>query len=91
MSAEKPGFAGAEIANVCNEAALLASRKEKRSISQGDFQDAIERVIAGLEKKNKLLLEREKIDAKDIQRILGPGRLLDSTTRSEKPRLAAAR
>ena len=60
LAAETPGFAGAEIANVCNEVALLASRKEKTSISQGDFQDAIERVIAGLEKKNKLINPHER-------------------------------
>jgi cell division protease FtsH len=60
LAAETPGFAGAEIANVCNEAALLASRKERASISQSDFQDAIERVVAGLEKKNKLINPHER-------------------------------
>jgi cell division protease FtsH len=60
LAAETPGFAGAEIANVCNEAALLASRKERAAISQGDFQDAIERVVAGLEKKNKLINPHER-------------------------------
>ncbi len=60
LAAETPGFAGAEIANVCNEAALLASRTERETISQGDFQDAIERVIAGLEKKNKLINPHER-------------------------------
>lgn len=60
LAAETPGFAGAEIANVCNEAALLASRKDKDKISMSDFQDAIERVIAGLEKKNKLINPRER-------------------------------
>ncbi|MEJ2642671.1 MAG: AAA family ATPase [Desulfosarcinaceae bacterium] len=60
LAAETPGFAGAEIANVCNEAALLASRKEHASISEEDFQDAIERVIAGLEKKNKLINPHER-------------------------------
>jgi cell division protease FtsH len=60
LAAETPGFAGAEIANVCNEAALLASRKDETSISQSDFQDAIERVIAGLEKKNKLINPHER-------------------------------
>ncbi len=60
LAAETPGFAGAEIANVCNEAALLASRKEKAAVCQGDFQDAIERIIAGLEKKNKLINPHER-------------------------------
>jgi cell division protease FtsH len=60
LAAETPGFAGAEIANVCNEAALLASRLDRQVISQGDFQDAIERVIAGLEKKNKLINPHER-------------------------------
>ncbi|WP_419662390.1 FtsH1: cell division protease [Desulfosarcina variabilis str. Montpellier] len=60
LAAETPGFAGAEIANVCNEAALLASRKDRQAILQADFQDAIERVIAGLEKKNKLINPHER-------------------------------
>jgi cell division protease FtsH len=60
LAAETPGFGGAEIANVCNEAALLASRKDKDEISQHHFQDAIERVIAGLEKKNKLINPHER-------------------------------
>jgi cell division protease FtsH len=60
LAAETPGFAGAEIANVCNEAALLASRKNHDQVSLSDFQDAIERVIAGLEKKNKLINPRER-------------------------------
>jgi cell division protease FtsH len=60
LAAETPGFAGAEIANVCNEAALLASREEREKVSQSNFQDAIERVIAGLEKKNKLINPRER-------------------------------
>jgi hypothetical protein len=55
LAAETPGFAGAEIANVCNEAALLASRRNRQTVKQNDFQDAIERIIAGLEKKNKLI------------------------------------
>jgi len=60
LAAETPGFAGAEIANVCNEAALLASRKEGGAVYQVDFQDAIERVVAGLEKKNKLINPHER-------------------------------
>jgi cell division protease FtsH len=60
LAAETPGFGGAEIANVCNEAALLASRKDQSQISQNHFQDAIERVIAGLEKKNKLINPHER-------------------------------
>jgi cell division protease FtsH len=60
LAAETPGFAGAEIANICNEAALLASRKGQDKITITDFQEAIERVIAGLEKKNKLINPRER-------------------------------
>jgi len=60
LAAETPGFGGAEIANVCNEAALLASRNDQNEISQHHFQDAIERVIAGLEKKNKLINPHER-------------------------------
>jgi cell division protease FtsH len=60
IASQTPGFAGAELANVCNEAALLASRRNKDSIEMIDFQDAIERVIAGLEKKNKVINPKEK-------------------------------
>ena len=60
LSAQTPGFAGAEIANVCNEAALIAARKNKKSIEMQDFQDAIDRVIGGLEKKNKIISPEEK-------------------------------
>jgi len=60
LAAQTPGFAGAEIANVCNEAALIAARKNKESIDMQDFQDAIDRVIGGLEKKNKLISPEEK-------------------------------
>ena len=55
-----PGFAGAEIANVCNEAALLAAREDKDAVYMRDFEDAIDRVIGGLEKKNKLISPKEK-------------------------------
>ncbi|QBQ42722.1 ATP-dependent zinc metalloprotease FtsH [Sphingobacterium psychroaquaticum] len=60
LSAQTPGFAGAEIANVCNEAALIAARKNKTAITMQDFQDAIDRVIGGLEKKNKIISPEEK-------------------------------
>lgn len=60
LSAQTPGFAGAEIANVCNEAALIAARKNKQAIDMQDFQDAIDRVIGGLEKKNKIISPEEK-------------------------------
>jgi len=60
LAAETPGFAGADIANVCNEAALLAAREGRDRVTQTNFQDAIERVIAGLEKKNKLINPRER-------------------------------
>ncbi|WP_262247506.1 ATP-dependent zinc metalloprotease FtsH [Parapedobacter soli] len=60
LSAQTPGFAGAEIANVCNEAALIAARRNKTAIDMHDFQDAIDRVIGGLEKKNKIISPEEK-------------------------------
>ncbi len=60
LAAQTPGFAGAEIANVCNEASLLASRKDHDRIGMNDFQEAIERVIGGLEKKNKIISPRER-------------------------------
>ena len=55
-----PGFAGAEIANVCNEAALVAARKEKTQVEVDDFNEAIDRSIGGLEKKNKIISPHEK-------------------------------
>ncbi|RFZ92590.1 ATP-dependent zinc metalloprotease FtsH [Mucilaginibacter conchicola] len=60
LSAQTPGFAGAEIANVCNEAALIAARQNKEAVDMKDFQDAIDRVIGGLEKKNTLISPEEK-------------------------------
>jgi AFG3 family protein len=60
LSAQTPGFAGAEIANVCNEAALIAARRDKTAVDMQDFQDAIDRVIGGLEKKNKIISPEEK-------------------------------
>ena len=60
LAEQTPGFAGADIANVCNEAALIAARKNKDSVDMSDFQDAIDRVIGGLEKKNKIISPEEK-------------------------------
>jgi AFG3 family protein len=60
MAEQTPGFAGADIANVCNEAALIAARKGKTAVDMSDFQDAIDRVIGGLEKKNKIISPEEK-------------------------------
>lgn len=60
LAAQTPGFAGAEIANVCNEAALIAARHDKKAVEMQDFQDAMDRVIGGLEKKNKLISPEEK-------------------------------
>ena len=57
---QTPGFSGADIANVCNEAALVAARKGKKSIHHQDFLDAIDRIIGGLEKKNKIITKKEK-------------------------------
>jgi cell division protease FtsH len=60
LAEQTPGFAGADIANVCNEAALIAARKGKSGVEMKDFQDAIDRVIGGLEKKNKIISKEEK-------------------------------
>lgn len=60
LAEQTPGFAGADIANVCNEAALIAARKGKEMVEMSDFQDAIDRVIGGLEKKNKIISPEEK-------------------------------
>nr|WP_246008170.1 ATP-dependent zinc metalloprotease FtsH [Chitinophaga lutea] len=60
LASMTPGFAGADIANVCNEAALIAARKGKTEVEMEDFNDAIDRVIGGLEKKNKIISPEEK-------------------------------
>jgi cell division protease FtsH len=61
LALQTPGFAGAEIGNVCNEAALIAARKSKKFVNMSDFQDAIDRVIGGLEKKTKIIPSEEKV------------------------------
>lgn len=60
IAARTPGFAGADLANICNEAALLAARRDKNSIEMSDFEDAIDRVLAGPEKKTRLISQKEK-------------------------------
>ncbi len=60
LAQQTPGFTGAEIANVCNEAALIAARKNKNNIEMEDFQDAIDREIGGLEKKTKIISKKER-------------------------------
>ncbi|HEY8388622.1 MAG TPA: ATP-dependent zinc metalloprotease FtsH [Parasegetibacter sp.] len=60
LAEQTPGFAGADIANVCNEAALIAARQGKAGVDMEDFQDAVDRVIGGLEKKNKIISPEEK-------------------------------
>lgn len=60
LAIQTPGFAGADIANICNEAALIAARKGKTEVEMSDFNDAIDRVIGGLEKKNKIISPEEK-------------------------------
>ena len=60
LAKQTPGFSGADIANVCNEAALMAARKGKEVIEKQDFLDAIDRIIGGLEKKNKIITKEEK-------------------------------
>ena len=60
LAKQTPGFSGADIANVCNEAALIAARNNKKSVQKQDFLDAIDRIIGGLEKKNKIITAQEK-------------------------------
>lgn len=60
LSKQTPGFSGADIANVCNEAALCAARKNKKKIEKQDFLDAIDRIVGGLEKRTKVLTDNEK-------------------------------
>ena len=60
LARQTPGFSGADIANVCNESALIAARKDKKKIDKQDFMDAIDRIIGGLEKKNKIISASEK-------------------------------
>ena len=60
LARQTPGFSGADIANVCNEAALVAARKDKQAVEKQDFLDAVDRIIGGLEKKNKIITPEEK-------------------------------
>ena len=60
LAKQTPGFSGADIANVCNEAALIAARKNKKSVGKQDFLDAVDRIVGGLEKKNKIISKEEK-------------------------------
>ncbi len=60
LAKQTPGFSGADIANVCNEAALIAARNNKKSVGKQDFLDAVDRIVGGLEKKNKIITKDEK-------------------------------
>ena len=60
LAKQTPGFSGADIANVCNEAALIAARKNKKSVGKQDFLNAVDRIVGGLEKKNKIITPEEK-------------------------------
>ena len=60
LAKQTPGFSGADIANVCNEAALIAARKNKKSVGKQDFLDAVDRIVGGLEKKHKIITPGEK-------------------------------
>ena len=60
LAKQTPGFSGADIANICNEAALIAARKNKSTVGKEDFLDAVDRIIGGLEKKNKIITAEEK-------------------------------
>ena len=60
LARQTPGFSGADLANICNEAALIAARKKKKQVEKQDFLDAVDRVVGGLEKKNKIITTEEK-------------------------------
>jgi cell division protease FtsH len=60
LARQTPGFSGADIANLCNEAALIAARKNKKFVQKQDFLDAVDRIVGGLEKKNKIITKEEK-------------------------------
>jgi len=60
LAKQTPGFSGADIANVCNESALIAARKNKKKVNRQDFLDAVDRIVGGLEKKNKIITPSEK-------------------------------
>ena len=60
LAKQTPGFSGADIANICNEAALIAARKDKKFVEKQDFLDAVDRIVGGLEKKNKIITQEEK-------------------------------
>lgn len=60
LAKQTPGFSGADIANLCNEAALIAARKDKPAVEKQDFLDAVDRIVGGLEKKNKIITKDEK-------------------------------
>lgn len=60
LAKQTPGFSGADIANICNEAALIAARKKQKQVVKQDFLDAVDRIIGGLEKKNKIITKKEK-------------------------------
>lgn len=60
LAKQTPGFSGADIANLCNEAALIAARKDKKTVEKQDFLDAVDRIVGGLEKKNKIITKEEK-------------------------------
>ncbi len=60
LAKQTPGFSGADIANVCNEAALIAARHDKKFVSKEDFLAAIDRIVGGLERRNKIISDEEK-------------------------------
>jgi cell division protease FtsH len=85
IATRTPGFAGADLANLVNEAALLAARKQQKTVTQADFAEAIERVVAGLEKKSRVLNDKEKkiVAYHEVGHAL-VGALLPSSGRVEK-------
>ena len=69
---QTPGFSGADIANVCNEAALIAARKNKKEIDKQDFLDAIDRIIGGLERRSKIISPSENVLSLFMNPVMQP-------------------
>src|SRR3546814_14831093 len=84
LARQTPGFSGADIANVCNEAALIAARKGNKAVHKQDFLDAVDRIVGGLEKKNKIINTDEKraVAFHERSKERSVGKECDSTCRS---------
>ena len=70
LAKQTPGFSGADIANVCNESALIAARKNKKKVNRQDFLDAVDRIVGGLEKKNKIITPLRKKPSPSTKQVM---------------------